>query len=74
MQVPEAGTEQALQHMQDLRLKNGSSLYMGEQLLRTGQLQVVPRPLAIDNDTACLWGLPGLLHALTPGPEAIPKV
>jgi hypothetical protein len=38
VQVLEAGTEQALQYMQDMRVKNGSPLHMGQQLSRKREL------------------------------------
>lgn len=74
MQVSEACTEQALQHMQDLRVKNGSSLYMGEQLPRSGQLQVVLGSLAVNKYPYCLWSIPSLLCPLSDGLKAVPKV
>jgi len=74
VQVPEASAEQALQYMQDMRVEDGPSLYMGQQLPRKGQLQVVSSPLAIHRHTDRLWRIPGLLQPFAVGPQTLPEV
>jgi len=74
VQVPKASAEQALQYMQDLRVKNGSSLHMGQQLSGTGQLQVVPSLVAIHRHTDRVRRIPGLLQPFAVGPQTLPEV
>jgi len=74
VQVLEASAEQALQYMQDMRVEDGPSLHMGQQLPGAGELQVVSSPVAIHRHTDCLRRIPGLLQPFAIGSQTLPEV
>jgi hypothetical protein len=74
MQIPEASEEQALQHLQDMRLESRPSLYMGQQLPWSRQLQVVPSPAALHNHPACIRSILSICFLVTPGSKSLRQI